>query len=351
LTRTFADLRIASSELLGRYLYNCHVLVEHGNGEFARYMAEAEPGVLAAPLPSGSPFASPWVLFHSWREGFVEIDDWQAIAVSGLITTGVAVTRIEREMVAALDQLGWLDVAPVDLVTIARRTRNVFIAMQNLTELGEFLARVQHLRPRVILEIGTARGGLLYALAQVADANARLISIDLPGALNGGGQFDFEREVFASFAATTQEVVCIVGDSHTPRVSSVLDEVLDGSEIDLLVIDGDHSYEGVRSDLVEFGRRVHPSGLVALHDICLMPEVWGQATGVGRFWRQLRSELGDSLESIIDPHGVSLPQRPAHVEWSWGFGLLRGDQARAWSMGQSARGTAGGTCPEDPHAG
>ena len=199
-------------------------------------------------------FDSPWVVFHSWLDGFVELDERQAIAVADLITARGAVTPIQHEMVAALDKLGWLEAVPVDIAAVARRTRQVFIAMQNLIELCEFLRRVQRLQPRVLVEIGTARGGLFYALAQVAAPSARLISIDLPGAMNGGGQFEFEREVFASFASTTQEVTCIVGDSHASMVPAVLDEVLAESTVDLLVIDGDHSYEGVESDLVEFRR-------------------------------------------------------------------------------------------------
>jgi predicted O-methyltransferase YrrM len=337
LTRTFANLRIAPSESLAGYLYNSHLLVEFGNGAFAQYMSEAKSGRQeSTPQTPESLFDSPWVVFHSWRDGFIELDDRQALAVAMLISAGRAVaplevTPLEHAMVTALDSVGWLDPDPLDLAAIARRTRSVFIAMQNLAELHSLLRRVQRLRPRVIVEIGTARGGLLYALAQVAHPRARLVSIDLPGAMNGGGQFEFEREIFASFAAPTQEVVCIVGSSHGLTVPGALDDALAGSEIDLLVIDGDHSYEGVKSDLIDFSARVSPFGLVALHDICLMPEAWGPATGVGQFWNELQSYFAGTLDSIIDPEGVSLPQRPPGREWAWGFGLLTGDQARSWS--------------------
>ncbi len=329
--KTFANLRIAGTDSLAGYLHDSYLLTVLGNRDFAKYVAESRAGLGAATREPVTAFDLPWVVFHSWLDGFVEVDEQQVTAIAELVSTGRATTSIQYRMAAALDGLDWLDDVPVDISAIARRTRTTFLAMQNLTELRGLLRRVDRIKPRVIVEIGTARGGLLYALAQVADPHARLISIDLPAALNGGGQVGFEREVFASFAVPTQRIICIAGDSHAAAVADALDELLAGSEIDLLVIDGDHGYRGVRADLLRYGPRVAPVGMVALHDICLLPEAWGPSTGVGLLWQQLQSHFDGMLESIVDRQGTSLPHRPPGTEWSWGFGLLRGDQARAWS--------------------
>ena len=40
-----------------------------------------------------------------------------------------------------------------------------------------------------------------------------------------------------------------------------------GEPLDLLFIDGDHSYDGVRADFELYGRLVRPGGLIALHDV------------------------------------------------------------------------------------
>jgi predicted O-methyltransferase YrrM len=50
----------------------------------------------------------------------------------------------------------------------------------------------------------------------------------------------------------------IVGDSRTVEV--------DTGEVDLVFIDGDHSYEGVRSDFERFGKRVRIGGAVLFDD-------------------------------------------------------------------------------------
>ncbi len=330
MSETFDHLRLTPSEPLARYLYSTSVLVRQGNGGFAEYMRTADAA--AGCGQPASPFDAPWLVFHSWLDGFVELDDDGARTVAELMTGVRSPSPRHSDMTEALAPLGWLADRPVDLEALARRTRTTFVAMQNLRELRYLLEKVQVLKPRTVVEIGTARGGLLYALAQVVDRRATLVSIDLPGANNGGGQFDSERDVFAGFAVPTQHLVCLAGDSHTPAMSEALDEVLDGEAIDLLVIDGDHSYAGVRRDLLEYGPRVRPGGLVALHDICLTPEEWGPNTGVGLFWQELQDRFGNALESVVDPEGVSVRDRPAHMEWSWGFGFLRGTQARSWAV-------------------
>ena len=53
--------------------------------------------------------------------------------------------------------------------------------------------------------------------------------------------------------------------------------------IDILHIDGHHSYESVRSDFASWIRKVRPGGIVLLHDICIRADGFG----VWRFWGEL----------------------------------------------------------------
>jgi len=55
---------------------------------------------------------------------------------------------------------------------------------EEIMELLKILARY---KPRTILEIGTAYGGSLFLFTRVANSDARIISIDLPGGQFGGG--------------------------------------------------------------------------------------------------------------------------------------------------------------------
>jgi hypothetical protein len=61
----------------------------------------------------------------------------------------------------------------------------------------------------------------------------------------------------------------ILGDSHDPATMEQLVEALDGEPIDMLFIDGDHTYAGVWADthLVLDHGFVRPGGLVVYHDI------------------------------------------------------------------------------------
>src|ERR1017187_8257218 len=61
----------------------------------------------------------------------------------------------------------------------------MFLPFQNKSELERLMERVASIKPRVVVEIGTARGGTLFLLSCVADPHAHLISIDLPAGWHG----------------------------------------------------------------------------------------------------------------------------------------------------------------------
>jgi predicted O-methyltransferase YrrM len=85
----------------------------------------------------------------------------------------------------------------------------------------------------------------------------------------------------------------IRADSHDPQTVRSLDE-LRGS-VDLLFLDGDHSYDGVRADFENYAPLVRPGGLIAFHDV---ESTNHPASQVDRLWTQLRN-LYDTRE-IID---------------------------------------------------
>jgi len=71
----------------------------------------------------------------------------------------------------------------------------------------------------------------------------------------------------------------ILGDSYSPTTINKLVEMLKGRPIDLLFIDGDHSYEGVKQDYEIFGQMT--KHIIAFHDIFVVPDV-------KQFWAELR---------------------------------------------------------------
>jgi predicted O-methyltransferase YrrM len=155
-------------------------------------------------------------------------------------------------------------------------------AMQKRSELAALLDRLKVDPPKTVLEIGTARGGMFFALAHIATADAHLISVDLPGGEFGGGYGRHGKDRLQSFMAPTQQATLIQGDSHMSSVRDRVTEALGDAKLDFLLIDGDHTAKGSRQDWEDYSGLVKPGGIVAFHDIapkatdprCEVPLVW-----------------------------------------------------------------------------
>ena len=109
-----------------------------------------------------------------------------------------------------------------------------------------------------LVEIGAEYGRSAAAMAQATAGMATTIySVDLfPGDLLDHHRDNLRR---AGLDAQTQQ---IVGDSKTVPIPDVITQ--DG--IDLLFIDGDHTYEGALADLVRWTPLVKEAGILLVHD-------------------------------------------------------------------------------------
>lgn len=156
-------------------------------------------------------------------------------------------------------------------------------AIQHVDELTEFTKIVKQQRPRRVLEIGTAEGGVFWLLCRLAAANATLISLDLPPSerYSGGRKIDIDLE---SMKNPEQTVHVIHGNSHALETPGQIQKILGDQMLDLLFIDGDHTYDGVSQDYMMYSPLVRPGGMIAFHDI--VKSTW---TGcqVDRFWGEL----------------------------------------------------------------
>jgi predicted O-methyltransferase YrrM len=179
------------------------------------------------------------------------------------------------------------------------------------SELRDFLVLVQQLEPRAVVEIGTGRGGTLFLLTRVATPDAILISVDLSSVADlrfGGGDFRHRRPLFEAFALDGQRVHFLDADSHAADTRASVERKLDGRDVDLLFIDGDHTEEGVRTDFELYRDLVRPGGIIAFHDIVDGKPDW--VGGVPNFWRSVRTE--DAVEFVED-----------RAQGGWGIGVLR----------------------------
>jgi hypothetical protein len=313
---TFQHLRLTETRYFKAYVSNTRLWGEVGNEAFAAHVRSVGAASVAADDDQ------PYRLYHAWLPQMLALTDAQAGAIKALMR-GVPEAELspeQQQWTRALADFGWLTDGPVDLDCLVKRAMEQIIAIQNPIELRDYLARVQAKRPNVVIEIGTARGGMLYCFCQLAAPDALIISIDLPGAPNCGGQTEAERAYYSSFACAGQRIKFIPANSHFHATREALRTVLNGRMADVLFIDGDHSYGGVKIDMDMYAEFSAPDGLLTLHDICLLPQHWGAGNDVGLFWNEVKQQY--HTQEIIDPNGLCRPDRPAGVPASWGIGII-----------------------------
>lgn len=171
---------------------------------------------------------------------------------------------------------------------------------QKITEIRSLLERVQALGARRVLEIGTFEGGTLALLAQVAAPDARILSLDI-------NYYDYRLHSYPRLARARQVIKCINADTHRRETLAAVNHWLGKDRLDVLFIDGDHSYEGVKADFEMYSPLVRTGGLIAFHDI--HPDYrtrYGRPTeadvgDVPRYWQELRA--GRDATDLIEDEG------------------------------------------------
>jgi predicted O-methyltransferase YrrM len=162
------------------------------------------------------------------------------------------------------------------------------------SELKRFAEIVASICPKRVLEIGTFRGGTLCILARLSAPSATLISVDLPGGKFGGGQSKLRSLLYHAFGKSFQSVHFIRGDSHSEEVAAKVRDIT--QSLDVLFIDGDHTYEGVKHDFLSYSPLVRTGGIVAFHDIAEHPKETG--CDVSCFWNEVKTSYRH--EEIIE---------------------------------------------------
>ncbi len=173
---------------------------------------------------------------------------------------------------------------------------------------------VRAMKPTVCVEIGSARGKSSCYIAWALHENGagRLWAIDphQPTAWNDQGSVN-------TYPILVRHLRKLGLERHVSIERKTSQEAVRGwgRPIDLLFIDGDHSYEGVRRDWELFSPFVAPHGVVVFHDTG-----WGlgehhdlsqrEDMGVPQFVDGLR-RAGHPVVTLQNDYGVSLVQVPA----------------------------------------
>ena len=181
--------------------------------------------------------------------------------------------------------------------------------IQRRVEIIQLLKILKKKDPKIIGEIGTAKGGTLFLLCNIINKNSKIVSVDFPEGPFGGKDYQkWKIPFYQSFAKKNQKLELIIGNSHLSETFDKVKESLADEKFDFLLIDGDHTYNGVKQDFNMYKELVKNNGIIAFHDVNPGPEEY--VGGVPKFWNEVSKE--HIYTDIIDKTNFH----------SYGIGLL-----------------------------
>jgi cephalosporin hydroxylase len=156
---------------------------------------------------------------------------------------------------------------------IAKKSAEVIIQesyelgmVQNHIEILKATEFVKNLGITNFIEIGTDQGGTFAIWSKVSANDGIRISVDLPHGEFGRDDYDVkQRDKYLKSLGSN--VHTIHGSSHDEEIKSQVKKLLNGTLVDFLFIDGDHTYEGVKQDYEMYLEFVKPGGWIGFHDI------------------------------------------------------------------------------------
>ena len=171
-----------------------------------------------------------------------------------------------------------------------------FAPLQHKVEFLEFMKLIAPVQPSRVCEIGSFKGGTGFLLSRVLPQNAILVLLDLEYGPP-------RRAALRSMARGNQQVFTLIGDSHRIEMRDEVSRKCGGDLLDVLFIDGDHSYEGVSRDLEIYAPLVRSGGVIAFHDIVPLKSGGDSTTAnpgnVPKFWEELKIRFPNRTHEFI----------------------------------------------------
>jgi len=160
---------------------------------------------------------------------------------------------------------------------------------QNEFELRGFMGLLQEREVTRYLEIGARHGDTFYEVMRSLPPGSVGVAVDLPGALWGTVKSQNSlRDAVEDLRARGYNASVIFGDSRSAATRRL---VQGRGPFDAILIDGDHTLEGVTADWQAYGEA---APLVAFHDIVgdgQAEKVQGNPVQVPLLWHVLKGQF------------------------------------------------------------
>ena len=173
-------------------------------------------------------------------------------------------------------------------------------------------------RPRLLVELGVHYGGSYFNFCRTAETGAlatRCYGVDTWKGDEHAG--DYSEEVFDEVDQYNSRYFGGFSTLLRMTFAEAVETFADGS-IDLLHVDGLHTYEGVKQDFESWLPKLSPTAVVLFHDT----NVHDRGFGVWRFWQELKQAYPRHLEflhsfglGIVQLDGPAAPGSPDLLGW------------------------------------
>jgi GT2 family glycosyltransferase len=153
---------------------------------------------------------------------------------------------------------------------------------------------IGEINPRICVELGTHSGNSYFSFCQAVrdeSLTSRCYAVDTWKGDNQAGFYG--DEVYEMVNRHNESQYKSFSTLYRMTFDEALGRFQDRS-VDLLHIDGLHTYEAVRHDFESWLPKLAPGAIVLFHDI----EVYGGDFGVWKFWRELKNKYPMRLEFL-----------------------------------------------------
>jgi hypothetical protein len=159
-------------------------------------------------------------------------------------------------------------------------------------QFSKYISFIRQFPITTYVEIGVAAGGTFmftHTYLKTFNPSLQSYAVDIGeiGKVTGEGSSPYNG-LLEQYISSHPECEFVHGTSGT------FANKYPSKPIDLLLIDGDHSYEGVKHD---FDVLAEKSKIIVFHDICSVA-----CPGVARFWQEIKAQYPNNVTEFVDQY-------------------------------------------------